>query len=324
MTSHRHPGPRALLAVAILMLAAVPAHADHTVGVVVTGESTMQPQLVAQLETWLRSHGHDLVSAPVPPDAMDKLIDCFVIEDQACARKIIETRAKTDAVLFAQVNVTAGATAAERTVTLTAYWLEKGKAARSERRFCPRCTNATMRTAADELMEALAGSLSRGRLKLTSSPPGAKVTVDSAAVGKTPIEHSLPPGDHQVLFELDGRRPETRSVNIKYGQTTAVDVEFFDPWVGRRKVIGYAALAGGVLLGAAGGVMFAIDEDADPGNTTEPTYRDTAPAGIALAAGGAAAIGVGLYFVLSKPKRSSAPAVGLAPGGGVIGWTGRF
>src|SRR5262245_20203518 len=132
MTSHRHNGLRALLAVAFVSLATVPARADRGVGVVVTGEATMQPQLVAQLETWLRTHGHDLISAPLPPDAINALIDCFVIEDQACARKVVEKRAKSKSIVFAQVNVTSGATALDRTVTLTAYWLEKRKKARFE------------------------------------------------------------------------------------------------------------------------------------------------------------------------------------------------
>lgn len=321
MTSPRSTGLRALLAAASLALAAVPARAEGSVGVVVTGEATMQPQLVAQLETWLRTHGHDLVSAPLPPDAINALIDCFVIEDQACARKIVEKRAKSSSIVFAQVNVTSGATALDRTVTLTAYWLDKGKDAIAERRLCERCTDVTMRSAADELMAALASaSATRGRVKLTSTPPGATVTIDGKPVGKTPLDHSLPPGDHRVTFEL-GRRPaETRRVTIEKGQAHTVDVAL-GPAPSRAP--GFAALAGGVALGIAGGVLIVIDEDvpADPG---DPEYRDTQLAGIALAATGAVAIGVGVYFLVRKPSRRAAPAVSLVPGGGVIGWTGRF
>jgi hypothetical protein len=323
MTFHRHPGPRALLAVAILALAAVPARADHTVGVVVSGEATMQPQLVAQLETWLRTHGHDLVSAPLPPEAINALIDCFVIEDPACARKVVERRAKSDAVVFAQVNVTSSGTALERTITLTAYWIGKGRDAITEHRSCERCNDVAMRDIADDLMLALAGTgATRSRLKLTSTPPGAKVIVGLASVGTTPLDYSLPPGDHKIVFELEGRPAQTRNVRVKKGETLKVDVTFIEPKpASSSRVLGYAALAGGAALGIAGGIMIGVDEDRDP---KAPDYLDTAPAGVALAVSGAAVIGVGVYLLVRKPGRSSAPVVGLVPGGSVIGWTGRF
>jgi hypothetical protein len=323
MTPHRPTCLRALLATAILALAAVPARADGGVGVVVTGEATMQPQLVAQLETWLRAHGHDLVSAPLPPDAINALIDCFVIEDLACAQRVIEKRAKSDAVVFAQVNVTSGATALDRTVTLVAYWLNKGSHVVHERRVCERCTDVTMRGSADELMKALAAAGSnRGQVKLTSSPPGARVTVGGKEIGRTPLDYSLPPGKHRLVFELEGRSAETRRVSIERAETVTVDVMFgAAPPPGRG--LAYTALAGGVALALAGGVLIGIDEDV-PTDSSDPEYLDTAPAGVALAAAGAAAIGVGVYLLVRKPRARSAPAVSLVSGGGVIGWTGRF
>lgn len=318
MTS-RPTGLRTLVAAAFLALAAMAARADASVGVVVTGEATMQPQLVAQLETWLRTHGHELVSSPLPPDAINALIDCFVIEDQACARRVVEKHAKSRSVVFAQVTVASGATALDRTITLTAYWLDKGQDAVAERRFCERCTDVTMRATADELMAALAGAGST-RVKLTSTPPGATVTIGSKAVGKTPLDFNLPPGDHRIVFELEGRPTETRSVAVEKGKALAVEVAFTAP---PNRALVYTALAGGAALGIAGGIMLGIDEDV-PTDTTDPSYRDTAPAGLVLAVSGVAAIGVGVYLLVRKPSRSSAPAVGLVPGGGVVGWTGRF
>jgi hypothetical protein len=324
MTFDPPSGLRALLAAAILALAAVPARADGGVGVVVTGEATMQPQLVAHLETWLRTHGHDLVSAPLPPDAINALIDCMVIEDQACARRVVEKRSKSKAVVFAQVNVTAGATAIDHTVTLTAHWLDKGKDALAERRECKRCTDTTMRSSADEMMMALTGaSLDRGVLKLTSTPPGAKVIIGGKTVGETPLEYSLPSGDHDVVLKLAGRRSETRSVAIKKGKTRTVDVELAVGPPPPSRTLGYAVLAGGAALAIAGGVLIKIDEDV-PTDPTIQYYRDTAPAGVALAVSGAVVIGVGVYLLARPPGRSSAPVVGLVPGGSVIGWTGRF
>jgi len=84
---------RALLAL-LLMLSTTAAYAGGDIGVVVTGEATMQPQLAAQLEGWLRQHGHQLIASPLPPEAVNTLIDCFVIEDENCARGVIDKRAQ--------------------------------------------------------------------------------------------------------------------------------------------------------------------------------------------------------------------------------------
>lgn len=326
MTPHRPNGLRTLLVVAILSLAAVPARADDNVGIVVTGEAMMQPQLVAQLETWLRMHGHELVSTPLPPDAVSALIDCFVIEDQTCARKVVEKRAKSDSIVFAQVNVTSDASSADRTVTLTAYWLGKGKTARSERRSCGRCTDVTMRSTADDLMATLTGdSGPLGRVKLGSRPAGAKVSVGGKAIGQTPLAHRLPPGEHELVFELEGRPTQKRSVTVRGGQVLNVNVSFEPklPLSGRQK-LAYAALAGGAALVVTGGILFSFDQDVNLSGQQEPEYFDSAPGGLALVLGGAAAIGVGAYLIVTEPKRTSAPTVGLVPGGTVIGWAGRF
>jgi hypothetical protein len=329
MIPRRPPGLCALLALTLISLAAVPARADagddETVGVVVSGEATMQPQLVAQLETWLRMHGHALVSTPLPPEAINALIDCFVIEDLACARQVVEKRAKTGAIVFAQVNLDSGRSAQERNVTLTVHWLDKGKDARSEHRLCERCTDGAMRSTADILMTKLTGdNVARGRVTLRSKPSGAKVSIGDKELGRTPVTSRLPAGAHTAVFALGDRPAQTRSVKVEAGQVQTVSVTFPGPPMTFRQKLGIAVIAGGVLLGAGGGVLFALDEDDNPNRTTDQYYNDTAPGGVALAASGVAVIGVGVFLLVSGAGERSAPTVGLAPGGGVLGWTGRF
>src|SRR5947199_358088 len=81
-----------------------PARAEGDVGVIVTGEGSMQPQLAAQISDWLSHHGHTLVPSPLPPDAITELIDCVVMGDQTCARNVVETRAKSTRMVYAQVD----------------------------------------------------------------------------------------------------------------------------------------------------------------------------------------------------------------------------
>jgi hypothetical protein len=315
---------RALVGLAIVLAAAT---ARGDVGVVVTGEATMQPQLATQLETWLRQHGHTLVSAPLAPEAINTLIDCFVIEDESCARKVIEKRAKAKSVVFARIEVQAATLqSAERTVTLTAYWFDKGKDAVAERRFCERCTELTLKSTADELMAALAGAgqTEVGRLRLTTTPAGARVTIDGRMLGLSPLDQSLSPGDHTVLVELPERTAETRRVTIYRTETTTLDIALAAP--GRpERTLAYAAIGAGAAVLITGVVLLAIDEDVIATGPQLPEYRNTAPGGVALVAIGAAAAGVGGYlWWRSTRPRSGHPVAGIARGGGFVGWSARF
>ncbi|HWO20348.1 MAG TPA: PEGA domain-containing protein [Kofleriaceae bacterium] len=326
MIPRRHSGLCALLALALLSLAAAPARADdgdETVGVLVTGEATMQPQLVAQLETWLRTHGHEIVSTPLSPEAINALIDCIVIEDPLCARQVVEKRATAGTLVFAQVNLDRNVQ--DRNVTLTLYWLGKGKDVLSEQHVCARCTDNLIRSAADNLMKKITGDdVPRGRVRLRSKPPNAQVSIDGKERGRAPATLRLPAGAHTAVFEFGTRPAQTRSFKVEAGQVQTVSVTFAEPPMPFRKKLGIAAIASGVLLGAGGGVLIAIDEDNVATPTADEFHTETLLPGVALAASGAVAIGVGVYLLVSTPSERSVPTVGLAPGGGVVGWAGRF
>jgi PEGA domain len=310
---------RTLPLLAVLCLS-TPALADDDIGVVVVGEPTMQPQLAAQLEGWLSGHGHQLSPAPLPPEAINTLIDCFVIEDEGCARKVVEKHARSKAVVFARVDLAAGENP-ERTVTLTAYWFDKGKDALAERRFCERCTEVTLRSTADELMAALTANRVRdaGKLALRSSPPGARVVVDGTPIGVTPLEYDLGPGSHKVTLHGPGDRRVSREVTIRRGETTQLDIRLDAPSALPAILLG----VGGALV-VGGVVMFALDEDLPGRGQDQPErYRDTAPLGVGAALTGVVVGGLGGYLLLAS-KRSSTPVATVTSGAGYFGWAGRF
>lgn len=287
----------------------------------------MQPQLVAQLETWLRNHGHELVSAPLPPDAINALIDCIVIEDVGCAHSVVQKRSKSKTVVLAQVSMTSGALPSDRSVTLTTYWIDKVKEPISERRPCERCTDAQVRQLADEMLTTIAAKgADRGKVKVSSTPPGATVSAGGKELGKTPLEQELPAGKHELVIQHEGKTAETRRVTLKDGETVEVEVAFGGGGGGGSgKGLAYAALIGGVALGIAGGILIAIDEDEDRTPPTKPEFLDTALGGVALSAAGAVAVAVGVYlFVRAPGRRDQSPTMSFIPGGGVIGWAGRF
>ena len=310
---------RALVAL-LLVTAWTTAARAGDVGVVVTGDPTMQPQLAAQLEGWLRQHGGNLVASPLPPDAVNTLIDCFVIEDPSCARGIVEKRAKTQTLVFARVDVSDNAASGMRDITLTAYWFDKGHDPVAERRTCEHCTDEKLRSTADGLMAALAGAQrDLGRLAVAASPAGTLVIVDGKPTGVAPIDVPLAAGEHHVTCRHPGHRDDVRTVTIKKGETTPVAVTL-DP-ARSRSTLPYLVIAGGGALLLTGIVLYATSEE-DTGEKFE--YRDTKPLGIGVSLAGLAVTGVGAYLLLQRGPADSAPTVAVLPGGAYVGWSRAF
>ena len=117
----------------IVALALAPRADAGTVGVVVTGDEKLQATLAKHVEAWLRAHGHR-VGEGLPDDARTSLLNCMVIDDEGCARGIVDRRAKTDSVVFGEVR--APRTKASKATTLIIYWLVKGKEPVGMRRAC--------------------------------------------------------------------------------------------------------------------------------------------------------------------------------------------
>jgi hypothetical protein len=143
----------ALVVLATLAVTQSRAHAEQ-VGVVVTGEATLQPQVAAQLEGWLEDRGRTVVPGPLEPSAINTLIDCFVLEDLGCARGLVDARAKTRSVIYAHIEVTPNEDGT-RDIALTSYWFQKQHDAMSERRVCEHCTTEKFHSMVDDLMLAL-------------------------------------------------------------------------------------------------------------------------------------------------------------------------
>jgi hypothetical protein len=148
-----------------VILAAGSARADE-VGVVVSGEASLQPELAAGVETWLRDHGRTVVPSPMPPEAISTLLDCFVIEDQGCARGVLEERSKTATLVYARIDVTPRPDGT-RDLALVAYWMRKGHEPTTERRTCSGCSDDLMR----DTVATVLGALAEEPEAAPSSPP---------------------------------------------------------------------------------------------------------------------------------------------------------
>jgi len=309
----------------VLMLSiaglSTPAHAGGSVGVVVTGDATIQPQLAAQLEDWLRQRGHLLVPSPLPSEASNALIDCFVIEDLTCARKVVEQQSKSPQMIFAKVDL-ADSASGMRDVTLTAYWFEKGADPTAVRRSCANCTDAAMRTMTDELMSSLGGkgAAEVGQVSLSSTPAGASVTIDGKPVGVTPLTYTLPLGPHAISISLAEHADAARTVTVQRGETATIAVDLARAAPRLRKLpLVVLGVGGAVLLG--GIIAYAASEE-DTGE--KPEYRDTKALGIGLGVVGLAAIGIGSYLLLRSDGTPEGPTVAVVPGAAYVGWRASF
>jgi len=317
---------RIAITMAVLIAFGTSAHAGNDVGVIVTGDGSLQPQLAAQIEGWLSQHGHTLVPTPLPAEVIPALNDCFVLEDQGCARRIFEKRAKSTGMIYAHLEALNNEANGTRDVTLTAYWFDRGHDAVEERKTCERCTDQSLRTTADEVMKKLLGGGAVGHVKFKSNPPGARISIDGLAIGVTPLDWDLVPGKHTIRMDKPGLAPDTREVVVVSDQTGVLDVALppiTDDTGKRSRVLPIAALAAGGALLVTGGVLIAIDQD--PGPHEPARIYDTAGQGVALAIGGAVVSGVGAYLLwFRSPKATSTPVAAVTHDTAYIGWLGRF
>jgi hypothetical protein len=316
---------RAALSLAVVLALASTARAGGDVGVIVTGEGSMQPQLAAQIEGWLSQHGHTLVPSPLPPEAITALIDCFALENQGCARDVIERRARSSSMVYAHVETASNGT---RDVTLTAYWFDKGHDAVAERKTCEHCTDQSLRTVADELMKKLVGGADAGHIKFKSTPAGARITIDGQPIGVTPLDWDLLPGKHTIKMDKAGLQPASRAIVVASNQTVAFTMDLVpgdDDHDGRQRsrILPFALLGVGGLAVIGGAVLIAIDQD--PGPNAPPKIRNSAPTGALYLATGVVAGGIGAYLMwFRSPKTTSTPVAAFTSDTAYIGWLGRF
>jgi len=310
---------------ALLFGAAAPAHAGGNVGVVVTGESWMQSQLAAQITAWLSQHGHTPVASALAPDAINALNDCFVTGDQGCARGVVEKAAREPAVLYARVDSRSNGSEAPD-LTLTAYWFDRGHDAVGEKTTCQRCTDQTLRTTADQILQKLVGGGELGHVTLKSAPPGARITIDGTAIGVTPLDWDLPPGKHTVQMDKPGRKSAVRGHVVVSNKTDLVvmtlspEDERSEP-PSRSVALPLALVIGGGAAAVAGAGLIVLSPKPDP---NQRYYTRTWPPGIAVAAGGAVVAGVGAYLLFRSPQTASTPVASLSSDGAYVGWLGRF
>ncbi len=93
-------------------------------------------------------------------------------------------------------------------------------------------------------------------ITVTTTPPGARMSIDGVFAGPTPYTGKVKGGPHRLTFEYDGGR-ETRDVAAEYGEPLVVDHQL-------RGETGVLR-----VVGAPPGAVITVDDG--PGGTTDPS-----------------------------------------------------
>jgi hypothetical protein len=184
---------------------------------------------------------------------------------------------------------------------------------------------------ADDLIEKQpAAPEPKGRLKLSSTPEGVIVMLDGEKIGATPIERELIVGTHHVTLLSGGRLVGERKVEISADAAAEVSIPVELPRDDVERRPGPSRLApvllwvGGSLALAGSGVAFYLGQQGGPDHPEDVyVYPGANATGFVLAGAGAASIGVGAWLWM-RGSRESAPVATIGPGGGYLGWQGRF
>jgi hypothetical protein len=309
----------ALIALAVLTAVA---HADAPTGLVVVGDANLTGGLQSALDGWLTHHGRTVTTDALDRDGILTITNCVNLQDLACARAVVEKRAKTAGVVFAQV-----ASTREQTVTVQVFWIVKGHEPVAERRACEECSADALKGTVDTIMTVLAPQAGGGaRIKIASKPEGATVVLDREVIGVAPIERDVAVGPHEVVLMKGTHEVGRRSLNVHADETAEITIPVKEPVdipVAQHgsRVPGAIVLGVGIAGIAAGSIMYFASQTDDG---TRYKYLDTRPAGIAVGIGGVAATAIGLLLLKNASSSDSAPVVAIDPHGGYVGWARAF
>ena len=307
------------------LLAAAPAIARaETAAIVVAGDPGKKATVIDAIAPWVESKGPSVLLDAVPQDEIDKLVDCFIADDPACAKSIV-TGSGVGHLLFVMIEV-----GGNDDVTITG-WLfgSDGSIQAQERTVCADCRVDALARNARAMGEAVwrAADASHATLKITSDPVGAEVTIDGTSAGVTPLEVEVAPGSHTVHLSRADHDPRETTVEASGGTIVPVELTLERSVIIRTKSrLPWFVIGGGAAAIVVAGVLFAIDEDNPPPMPGRPAeYTDTGLPATVLGGLGVAAVGVGVYLMLRHPsERASAPIVRVSSDTVVLGWGGGF
>ena len=181
-----------------------------------------------------------------------------------------------------------------------------------------------------------------GHLTITSSVPGAAVSVDDVPVGVTPLPGPIAvnPGRRRVSVSKYGWFPQTKSVVVAGSERPQVEVNLVHvPVAQNTNLLPYAMLGGTALLAIGAGVTgyFAIKASNDQKNdlntlgisetqleSNRTKMRDLAVVADSLTGAAVAVGGIALYLMLTNTHKEAPVTTQVGIGLGSLALRGSF
>lgn len=273
--------------------------------------------IVASLSASMAAQGYAVVEerlrdASIEGDA--RLAQCLGTVE--CKVELAE-RLDAEMAIAATVTRSAGAKKdqkAEWLVTIAVLPLDVRRLGATDLRRCASCNAAQVEPIITSLVgEVLARERKRGRatLAVRSLPPGARVTLDGATVGKTDLSRVVYAESHVLEVDADGKHGEKR-FEVAAGRTIALRADLSAGTIveegggggGRiSRPLGVAALIAGLAAAAGGVALLALNGKgtctlAPPQEQCPQRYDNLAP-GVALTVGGGILAVVGAILVVA-------------------------
>jgi hypothetical protein len=185
--------------------------------------------------------------------------------------------------------------------------LESGQVDRRVFRLVDGGVEDLIRAVEEATTELFRPRIEPGRVQIQSEPPGARVSIDHAYLGVTPLmSGTLLPGRHGVRVEAEGRFPWLSEVEVLPGQD--LDIKLLPANLPERRRwptrLGYGTLGLGAVSLAAGGFLGVLSQLSPSGSTRADIQRDidqkhgfAVGANIAFIAGGALLVASALTFI---------------------------
>lgn len=311
---------------ALLLIGVATSASEAQTGLRVVGDSGFRGAAEARIASWLTSHGHEVTEKALGQLALAALDECYLRVEPACASKSFTDNSDADLFIYVNFEVSTNAKG-EQTVVGTLWLLRKQGEAQVFQKDCNRCDDEAAAAMIDGLMTRVGSfNAKAGTLKLTSSPSGVAVLIDGKSIGKTPLEHELKEGDHELVLRRDGYLEEKRTVTIETGGIAEQAIQLRRKGSsGMRRLATYGAAATAVALIGGGIVALALHEG-EPCSPSKKECRVTKPAGIAAFAGAGVMLGVAGYLWFTNEDDDPIPTTALQPRVRtyVMGWGGSF
>jgi hypothetical protein len=155
--------------------------------------------------------------------------------------------------------------------------LESGQVDRRVFRLVDGGVDDLVRAVEEATTELFRPRVEPGRIQIQSEPAGARVSIDHAYLGVTPLmSGTLLPGRHDVRVEAEGRFPWLSEVEVLPGQDLDIKLSRTN-LPGRRRWparVAYGSLGLGAVSLAAGGFLGVLSQLSPAGNTRAEVQRD--------------------------------------------------